>query len=195
MAKNFGSGVVGGVVLIDPATGQPYKATGGGGGGVSSWNDLEDKPAVIAAGATAEAARSALGLADVASSGSYSDLTDKPTNPAAATWSTLDGKPAVIAAGATQTAAREAIDAQPAGSYLTSVPDATDTAKGVVELATIAEANSDDETLAVTPAGLKAVSATRMLQADGVTARFRGFVTAHPADLAAGDWWILIEAV
>lgn len=30
MAKNFGSGVVGGVVLIDPATGQPYKATGEG---------------------------------------------------------------------------------------------------------------------------------------------------------------------
>lgn len=33
MAENFGSGVVGGVVLIDPATGLPYKATGGGGGG------------------------------------------------------------------------------------------------------------------------------------------------------------------
>lgn len=33
MAKNFGSGVVGGVVLVDPATGLPYKATGGGGGG------------------------------------------------------------------------------------------------------------------------------------------------------------------
>lgn len=72
---------------------------------------------------------------------------------------------------------------------------ASTTSQGVVELATIAEANSDDETLAVTPAGLKAVSATRMLQADGVTARFRGFVTAQPADLAAGDWWILIEAV
>lgn len=85
MAKNFGSGVVGGVVLIDPATGQPYKATGGGGGGVSSWNDLEDKPAVIAAGATAEAARAALGLADVAASGSYNDLTDRPTTPDATT--------------------------------------------------------------------------------------------------------------
>ena len=118
MAKNFGSGVVGGVVLIDPATGQPYKATGGGGGGVSSWNDLEDKPAVIAAGATAEAAR-------------------------------------------------EAIDAQPAGSYLTSVPDATATAKGVVELATIAEATSDDETRAVTPAGLKAAIAALVGGAPG----------------------------
>ena len=34
---------------------------GGGGGGVSSWDDLEDKPAVIAAGATAEAARANIG--------------------------------------------------------------------------------------------------------------------------------------
>lgn len=33
MAENFGSGVLGGVVLVDPATGLPYKATGGGGGG------------------------------------------------------------------------------------------------------------------------------------------------------------------
>lgn len=30
MAKNFGPGVVGGVVLIDPVTGLPYKAVGGG---------------------------------------------------------------------------------------------------------------------------------------------------------------------
>lgn len=62
MAKNFGSGVLGGIVLIDPATGLPYKATGGG-GGVSSWDDLEDKPAVIAAGMTTLEAREAIGAA------------------------------------------------------------------------------------------------------------------------------------
>lgn len=33
MADNFGVGALGGVVLVDPATGLPYKAEGGGGGG------------------------------------------------------------------------------------------------------------------------------------------------------------------
>ena len=31
MAQNFGPGIQGGVVLIDPATGEPYRASGGGG--------------------------------------------------------------------------------------------------------------------------------------------------------------------
>ena len=31
MAKNFGPGILGSVVLIDPETGLPYKAEGGGG--------------------------------------------------------------------------------------------------------------------------------------------------------------------
>lgn len=150
MAKNFGSGVVGSVVLIDPATGQPYKATGGGGGGVSSWNDLEDKPAVIAAGATAEAAR-------------------------------------------------EAIDAQPAGSYLTSVPDATATAKGVVELATTAEAAAGTDTdRAVTPAGVKTVADGRVPQSlSGGPGRFRGIYATAPSSLPnaqVGDWIIVTEA-
>lgn len=38
--SNIGVGALGGVVLIDPATGQPYKATGGGGGGIDVHNDL-----------------------------------------------------------------------------------------------------------------------------------------------------------
>ena len=33
MAQNFGPGIQGGVVLIDPATGEPYRASGGGDGG------------------------------------------------------------------------------------------------------------------------------------------------------------------
>lgn len=37
-----------------------------GGGGVSSWDDLEDKPPVIAAGATQVEARTAIGAASVA---------------------------------------------------------------------------------------------------------------------------------
>lgn len=33
MAESFGPGILGGVVLIDPETGVPYRVTGGGGGG------------------------------------------------------------------------------------------------------------------------------------------------------------------
>ena len=33
MMADYGVGALGGVVLIDPATGLPYKAAGGGGGG------------------------------------------------------------------------------------------------------------------------------------------------------------------
>ena len=47
----------------------------------TNWNDIPDKPAVIAAGDTQSAARSAIGLDDlaqVATSGSYSDLVDTP---------------------------------------------------------------------------------------------------------------------
>lgn len=80
------------------------------------------------------------------------------TGPAGTTaWAGITDKPPVIAAGATQTAAREAISAQPAGSYLTSVPDATDTAKGAVELATNTETTTGTDTArATTPAGVKA---------------------------------------
>lgn len=40
MSDNFGPGVLGGVVLVDPDTGRPYKVTpsGGGGGAVDSVN-------------------------------------------------------------------------------------------------------------------------------------------------------------
>ena len=88
--------------------------------GVSSWNDLTDKPAVIAAGATAADARSAIGAGTSNFDGDYNNLSNKPTIPAAqqqTDWDAVSGitsianKPAVIAAGATQAAARTAIDA------------------------------------------------------------------------------------
>lgn len=57
MSDNFGPGIVGGVVLVDPVTGLPYKAEGGGGGAVDSVNgktgavvlDAEDVGAVPSA--------------------------------------------------------------------------------------------------------------------------------------------------
>ena len=38
MMADYGVGALGGVVLIDPTTGLPYKAVGGGGGAVASVN-------------------------------------------------------------------------------------------------------------------------------------------------------------
>ncbi len=80
-----------------------------------------------------------------------------PVEPGVSSWEDLEDKPAVIAAGPTAADARAAIGAQVAGAYLTSLPDATASAKGVVELATTAEAVAgSDAVRAVTPAGLKA---------------------------------------
>lgn len=64
-APMYAKGVPGGVAALNFA-GQVVNAAGevitpGGGGGVSSWDDLEDKPAVIAAGTTAAEARAAIG--------------------------------------------------------------------------------------------------------------------------------------
>lgn len=87
------------------------------------------------------------------------------------TWTTLAGKPAVVAAGATQADARTAIGAgtsnltigttsttAKAGNY--TPPDASTTVKGIVELATTAEATTGtDTTRAVTPAGVAAAIA------------------------------------
>lgn len=88
--------------------------------GVSSWNDLTDKPAVIAAGATAADARSAIGAGTSNFDGDYNNLSNKPTIPAAqqqTDWDAVSGvtsianKPAIIAAGATAVDARSAIGA------------------------------------------------------------------------------------
>lgn len=67
-----------------------------------TWAQVQDKPAVIGAGATQEAARQAIGAISAE---------DIPEVPAAPTWDTLGSKPAVIAAGATEEAARQAIGA------------------------------------------------------------------------------------
>ena len=86
------------------------------------------------------------------------------------TWSTLSGKPAVIAAGATQADARTAIGAGTSnlaiGTTGTTAAagnrQATETAIGMVELATTAEAvTGTDPARVVTPAGLKAVADTK----------------------------------
>jgi hypothetical protein len=93
----------------------------------AEWDDIEAKPAVIAAGSTTAAARSAISAASTVEA-SWSGLPGKPTVVAAgsstaarsaigaastadASWSGLPDKPAVVAAGSTQAAARSAIGA------------------------------------------------------------------------------------
>lgn len=86
------------------------------------------------------------------------------------TWSTISGKPAVVAEGATQADARTAIGAGTSNLAIGTTGTtaaagnraATETATGMVELATTAEATTGtDTTRAVTPAGLKAVADTK----------------------------------
>ena len=64
-APIYSKGLPGGVASLDEAGKVPLAQIPdglGGGGGVSSWDDLEDKPQVIAAGATAQQARDAIGV-------------------------------------------------------------------------------------------------------------------------------------
>ena len=44
MTENFGAGVVGAIVLIDPETRLPYRATGSGSGGTPDWTTILNKP-------------------------------------------------------------------------------------------------------------------------------------------------------
>ena len=85
-------------------------AATGGGGGPTAWDDITDKPAVIAAGDTQAAARSSIGAgtSNLSVGTSASDAKAGNYQP---TWAQVSGKPAVIAAGADQAAARSAIGA------------------------------------------------------------------------------------
>ncbi len=101
--ENFGVGLLGGVVLVDPETGQPYRPVDGGGTGVADWSTLTGKPAVMGVGATQAEARTAIG-AGVSNVASVDDLTD----------STTVGRAVVKAAS--QTAARIATNCEVIGA-------------------------------------------------------------------------------
>jgi len=58
MSPTFGPGIIGGVILVDPITGNPYKAVGGGS---ADWLTILNKPAVVAEGVSQAAARTAIG--------------------------------------------------------------------------------------------------------------------------------------
>ena len=95
----------------------------------ATWDTLEGKPAVIAAGANAAAARQAIGAgtsnlaigttASTAKAGNYHP-----------TWAQVTGKPAVIGAGADAAAARSAIGAGTGNSNLAIGTTASTAAAG-----------------------------------------------------------------
>jgi hypothetical protein len=62
----------------------PLPIEGGGGGATATWDTLDGKPAVIAAGDTAEEARTAIGAGTSNFSGAYDDLSGTPTIPSTA---------------------------------------------------------------------------------------------------------------
>jgi hypothetical protein len=110
--ENFGAGIMGGVYLLDPATGQPYRASGGTAGSVA-WADVTGKPTTFdpVVGTTA----------GTAAEGNDARLSDSRT-PTAHTHpvsqvsdSTTIGQAVITATDAA--AARAAIGAQAAGSY------------------------------------------------------------------------------
>lgn len=104
---------------------------------------------------------------------SVEDLTD----------ATNVGKDLVTASSAA--IARAAIGAQVAGSYLTSVPDATATTKGIAQLATTAEAAAGTlSTKAVTPAGVKAAVDALVAGAPGALDTLNELAAALGGDAA-----------
>lgn len=80
MMSDYGVGALGGVVLIDPVTGLPYKAEGGGGGAVSSVNGQTGEVVLTAADVNA--------LPD-----SYTPPSELPTPPTEGTFNlqSVDG--------------------------------------------------------------------------------------------------------
>ena len=119
------------------------------------------------------------------------------------TWSTISGKPACVAEGETQADARTAIGAGTSNLTIGTTGTtaaagnraATETATGMVELATTTEATTGTDTVrAVTPAGVKAVADTKAnvshthtaSQVSDSTATGRALVTATDAAAARG---------
>lgn len=118
------------------------------------WDDIQDKPTVIASGDTQADARSALGLGSAATQDS-SDFATAAQGELAATavqpsglptWTTISGKPDFVAEGANAAAARTALGlgtaaTQDSGSFATSAQGAlADTAVQPSDTSDVADA-------------------------------------------------------
>lgn len=118
------------------------------------WDDIQDKPTVIASGATQAAARGAIGLGSAATQDS-SDFATAAQGALAATavqpsglptWTTISGKPAFVAEGANAAAARTALGlgtaaTQASGAFATAAQGAlADTAVQPSDTSDVADA-------------------------------------------------------
>lgn len=139
----LGSGTASGASFLrgDGVWGVPG---GSGGGGTVAWDDVTDKPAVIAAGPDQASVRNSIGLGNV---NNTSDA-NKPVS--TATQTALDAK-------ANTSHAHAASDITSGVFSTARLPIASDTVSGIVERATEAEVlDGTDNTRFVTPLALQA---------------------------------------
>lgn len=125
--------------LIDPKTGETVPL---GGSGSVAWDDVTGKPAVIAAGANQVAARTAIGAGTSSFSGSYSDLTNKPTIP------TIPGNATTSADGLMAATDKSKLDGIASGANNYSLPAAGAAIGGVKQGAAVADATDADDVVA-----------------------------------------------
>jgi len=174
------------VDTTDPAN--PVISATGGGTGSSSWDDITGKPAVIAAGADAAAARAAIGAGtgDGTSdfSGAYGDLTGTPTLGTAAAADTTDF--ATAAQGVKADSAVQPAGLTKAAVGLGSVDNTADADKAVLSATKLTTARAIngvdfDGTAAITVADSTKVPTTRTVNGKALSSD----VTLAAADVSA----------
>ncbi len=156
----------------------------GGGGGVSSYNDLTDKPATFPPAAHTQAASTVTGLATVATTGTYSDLSGKPTIP------TTPGEVGAAAATHTHSATQISNSTTTGRNVLTAADKAAArTAIGLVTGTPAADEVQLVDTTAATPNKLLVTTTPTIspgiVNTTTETSMFDLTVTA--AQVAAGD--------
>lgn len=117
-------------------------------------------------------------------------------NAAAAAAAAVPGSPVILAGAVDIVAAEGDVTVTPdVDVRILSSPDATTTARGIVELATFAEARAGaDNARAVTPAGLHAAVGTLVPEATTATAGKAEIATAGEADQGTDDSRIMTPA-
>lgn len=187
-APMYAKGVAGGVASLDATAKIPVDQIPDDIAGVSSWNDLTDKPAVIAAGVDAAAARDAIGAQPAgsyasAAQGAKADTAVQPAGltKAAVGLGSVDNTP--DASKPVSTAQAAAIAAA-INSLVSSAPGTLDT------LAEIATALGSDPNFATTITSLLAARVRVDTAAQGLTgtqqSNARANIGAGTSNLAIG---------
>lgn len=170
--------------------GEVLSATGGGTADAVDWSNVTNKPETFAPSTHTHTASEVTELATVATSGSYNDLSDKPTDfaPAAHTHEMTD----IIGLS-------DALDGKSDtthnhdGTYLKSVPIATETTLGVIKVGTGLSVTNDGtlsadaQAIKVTP--LITENSTEAVSSGAVYTQLSGlkFVVSKTAPTSADD--------